>query len=66
MFPTLGPIARGQHKHWALVASVLEHKSDVGATLVKVVFLLLILCFTHCFSIIIPFAILKHVPAAKM
>ena len=27
--PTLGPTERGQHEHWALIASVLEHKDNV-------------------------------------
>jgi hypothetical protein len=42
--PTIGPIERGQCEHWALVASVLEHKDNVGITLVKVVLVSLILC----------------------
>jgi hypothetical protein len=29
MSPTTGPIERGQYEHWALVASVLEHKDNV-------------------------------------
>ena len=71
MSPRLGPIVRGQHKHLASVASVLKHKSNVGTTLVTLVedaFLLLILCFTHCFSIIISVQIgliHEHVPAAR-
>jgi hypothetical protein len=42
--PTIGPIERGQYEHWELVASVLEHKDNVDATLLKVVLLSLILC----------------------
>jgi hypothetical protein len=68
MSPMLGPIVRGQHKQLVLVATVLKHKSNVGTTLVKVVFLLFILCSTHCFSIVIPVqigSIQKHVPVAR-
>jgi hypothetical protein len=28
--PTIGITERGQYEHWALVASVLEHKDNVG------------------------------------
>ncbi len=51
MSPTLGPIVRGQHKQLVSVATVLKHKSNVGTNLVKVAFLLLILCSSHCFVI---------------
>jgi hypothetical protein len=51
MSPMLGPIVRWQHKQLVSVATVLRHKSNVGTTLVKVVFLLFILCSTNCFSI---------------
>jgi hypothetical protein len=29
MSPMLGPTERGQYEHWALIASVLEHKDNV-------------------------------------
>jgi hypothetical protein len=43
MSPTLGPIERGQYEHWALVASVLEHRDNVDTTLLKVGLVSLIL-----------------------
>jgi hypothetical protein len=64
--PTIGPIERGQYEHWALVASVLEHRDNVGPPWLEVAFLLLILSFIHCFSIVIPVqlgSIQRHVPA---
>ncbi len=64
--PTIGPIERGQYEHWALVASVLEHRDNVGAPWLEVAFLILILSFIHCFSIVIPVqigSIQRHVPA---
>ena len=42
--PTNGPIERGQYEHWAPIASVLEHKDNVGTTLLKFVLVSLILC----------------------
>jgi hypothetical protein len=67
MSPTIGLVERGQYEHWALVASVLEHRDNVGAPWLEVAFLLLIvLCFIHCFSIVIPVQlglIQRHVPA---
>ena len=43
MPPTLCPIERGQYEHWALVASVLEHRDNVDTTLLKVGLVSLIL-----------------------
>ena len=43
MSPTLGLIERGQYEHWALVASVLEHRDNVDTTLLKVGLVSLIL-----------------------
>ena len=52
--PTIVLIERGQYEHWALVASVLEHRDNVDTTLLKFVSIIDPV-LTCCFSIVIPF-----------
>jgi hypothetical protein len=54
MPPTLCLIERGHYEHWALVASVLEHRDNVDTTLLKFVSIIDPV-LTCCFSIVIPF-----------
>jgi hypothetical protein len=50
------PMLRGQYEHWALIASVLEHKDNVDILCSKLSIIDPVFTCVHlCFSIVIPF-----------